>query len=121
MDYRKHYESLMFKARNRSQPKGYVEKHHVLPKCLGGSDDFSNLVCLTPEEHYVAHALLVKMHPGVYAISYSALLMTRGTTQTARSNKVYGWLRKTFSKDSADFQKQRFKDKTFNRNHEKVH
>jgi hypothetical protein len=38
-----------------------VEKHHIVPKCLGGTDDESNIVCLTMREHYVAHLLLTKM------------------------------------------------------------
>lgn len=112
MDYEKHYNLLISKARLRTSISGYVEKHHVVPKCLGGSDDVSNLVALYPEEHYVAHLLLVKMHPNIYAISYSALLMTRGTSQTVRSNKMYGWLKRRFSKDCSEFQRQRFKEKS---------
>jgi len=29
---------------------------------MGGSDDKSNLVDLTPEEHFLAHQLLLKIH-----------------------------------------------------------
>lgn len=34
------------------------ETHHIHPKCLGGSDDKSNLIRLTPRQHYIAHMLL---------------------------------------------------------------
>lgn len=34
--------------------------HHIIPKPLGGSNDKSNLVLLTPEEHYIAHYYLWK-------------------------------------------------------------
>jgi outer membrane cobalamin receptor len=68
-------------------------------------------VFLTAEEHYVAHQLLVKMNPRVYDLSYSAVMMTRGTRQTVRSNKLYGWLKKQFARDLSVFQKERFKDK----------
>jgi len=40
---------------------GYVEKHHIIPKSLGGTNDDSNLVWLTAAEHLKAHLLLVKM------------------------------------------------------------
>lgn len=37
------------------------EQHHIIPKSCGGSDDRSNLVLLTPKEHYICHRLLPKM------------------------------------------------------------
>lgn len=38
----------------------YTEKHHILPISLGGSNDYSNLVELLPEEHYFAHLVRYK-------------------------------------------------------------
>lgn len=35
----------------------YVEKHHVLPRSLGGSDEPSNLINVLPEEHLILHML----------------------------------------------------------------
>ena len=40
----------------------YYEKHHILPKSLGGSNDETNLVKLTAREHFICHWLLVKMY-----------------------------------------------------------
>ena len=39
-----------------------IEKHHILPKSMGGTNDEENIVFLTPKEHYVAHHLLWKIH-----------------------------------------------------------
>ena len=39
-----------------------MEKHHIVPKSEGGSDDPSNLVNLTAREHYIAHLLLAKIY-----------------------------------------------------------
>jgi len=39
----------------------YYEKHHIIPKCLGGSNDKENLVHLTAREHFICHILLIKM------------------------------------------------------------
>ena len=44
----------------------YTEKHHIVPRCMGGSDDKDNLVALTAREHYVAHLLLTKCSSAEY-------------------------------------------------------
>jgi len=62
MNYQEIYNNLINRALSRVN-KGYVEKHHIVPQCLGGTDDESNLVYLTLEEHFVAHQLLAKIHP----------------------------------------------------------
>lgn len=39
------------------------ERHHIIPRSLGGDDHPSNLVTLTPREHWIAHLMLRKMFP----------------------------------------------------------
>jgi len=92
MDYNKIYFLLVERAKHR-QIDGYGEMHHILPKCLGGNDDHDNLVKLTPEEHYLAHQLLVKMHPNNSKLARAAAMMI----PNRRNNKMYGWLRRRFS------------------------
>lgn len=86
----------MARARNRILV-GYNEKHHVIPRCFGGKN--SEVVRLTPEEHYVAHQLLVKMYPGNRSLLWAASNMTGKTKYTRRNNKLYGWLRRKLSED----------------------
>lgn len=43
---------------------GYSEKHHIIPKSLGGSNKKDNLVILTAREHFICHWLLTKMVKG---------------------------------------------------------
>jgi hypothetical protein len=48
----------------RREAKGilsYTERHHIIPKSMGGTDDYTNLVWLTAEEHLRVHLLLPKM------------------------------------------------------------
>lgn len=40
----------------------YKERHHIVPKSEGGSDDADNVVNLTAREHYIAHLLLAKIY-----------------------------------------------------------
>ena len=63
--YTKWYENIIAKARQRVNAEtDYFEKHHIIPKSLGGSNDSSNLVKLTAKEHFVCHLLLTKMLTG---------------------------------------------------------
>lgn len=62
MNYKKIYNGIIEKRR-LCLPTGYVEVHHILPRCLGGADDKSNLVKLTAKEHFICHLLLTKMYP----------------------------------------------------------
>lgn len=92
MNYIKIYENLINRGKNRILD-GYTEEHHIIPRCMGGNDEESNLVELTPEEHYVAHQLLVKIHPENDALVSAAVMMIPNRP----SNKLYGWLRRRFS------------------------
>ena len=62
MNYQRIYNNLINK-RISSTPEGYVERHHIIPKSIGGSNDSDNLVALTAREHFIAHLLLSKMFP----------------------------------------------------------
>lgn len=58
--YTKWYYGIIESAKSR-QLVGYRERHHIIPKSLGGSNDQNNLVSLTAREHFVCHLLLPKM------------------------------------------------------------
>jgi hypothetical protein len=64
MDYSKHYNLLIERAKKRPiEIEKYYENHHIIPKCLQGTDDDGNLVKLTAREHFFAHLLLTKIYP----------------------------------------------------------
>jgi hypothetical protein len=60
--YTQCYYNIVEQAKARSTV-GYFERHHIIPKSLGGSNDASNLVALTAREHFICHWLLTKMLP----------------------------------------------------------
>jgi len=64
---------------------------------MGGSNARSNLVYLTPEEHYIAHQLLVKIYPIVPGLITAVVRMAKQCV----SNRVHGWLRRRHSENTS--------------------
>lgn len=87
---------LMERSRDRVL-EGYVEKHHIIPRCLGGTNDATNIAVLTPEEHFLAHQLLVKIYPNSPPLVNAAVIMTTHHTEHRANNKLFGWLRRRAS------------------------
>ena len=98
MNYQKIYNNLINRAARRIS-EGYVEKHHIVPRCLGGTDAKENIVSLYPEEHYLAHLLLCKVNKGNSKLLYAAMNMASGSmiNNGKRNNKAYGWLRRQYA------------------------
>lgn len=98
--YGKIYYNLISKVQteNRSKKDRYFESHHILPKSLGGTNQKTNLVLLTPREHYIAHLLLVRCveKKSVYKM-ISALIRFK---KQASSSRSYSLFRITLSKYS---------------------
>jgi hypothetical protein len=83
MNYIKHYNLLIEKAKNRAVPKSiYTEKHHIVPRSEGGSGNSSNIVKLYPREHFLAHWLLYRQNPESISRAFAFNMMScdrRGT------------------------------------------
>lgn len=62
MNYSKIYNDII-EARKLNTYQDYTECHHILPRCLGGTDNKDNLVNLSAKEHFICHLLLTKMYP----------------------------------------------------------
>jgi hypothetical protein len=61
---------------------GYHERHHILPKCMGGKNDEDNLIDLYASEHFTAHKLLALENPSVDSLIYAWGCMAFPSTQT---------------------------------------
>ena len=59
----------------------YHERHHIVPKCINGTDDEENLIDLFAREHFEAHKLLALENPG-------------------NDGLIYGWTMMAFVKDN---------------------
>ena len=62
MNYQKIHDQIIERAKLR-QLDGYKERHHIIPRCMGGTDDKNNLVDLTAREHFIIHKLLCEIYP----------------------------------------------------------
>ena len=71
-----HYKNLVL--------EGYVEKHHIIPKCIGGDNSPENLVKLPAKAHYVAHHLLCKAYPDNMKLKYAFSFMSSRQSLTSK-------------------------------------
>jgi len=95
MDYQRIYNQIVERGQNR-QLEGYKEKHHIIPKCLGGTNDKENLVELTAREHFLCHMLLVEIHPKEVKLKQALWLMAIGKNKTIKyriSSRMYEYIR----------------------------
>ncbi len=109
MDYLKHYQNLMKKTLNRNLEKGiYFEKHHILPTSIKSSGCakkllkdiviYGKIVNLLPQEHYVAHALLVKVFKNKNKDCFIRMMFAFSIMKNkTNNNKKYALFRKDFS------------------------
>ena len=71
MNYQRIYEDIISNAKLKNRKKlnkhkpnyEYFENHHIIPKCLAGTNDSENLVLLTAREHFICHKLLHLIYP----------------------------------------------------------
>jgi hypothetical protein len=86
--YTRWYENLISSRRGRTLPGDmYVEKHHIIPRSLGGSDTVNNIIHLTAREHFIAHLLLVKIHSGK-----AGMKMAHALRRMLTGNKEYRYI-----------------------------
>lgn len=94
MNYSKIYTNLIDTCRNKKYD-GYTEKHHIIPKCMGGDDSDSNLIIMSAREHFIAHMLLYRIH-GTKELLYAINMMTIHNSDNRMNNRRYQWIREKF-------------------------
>jgi hypothetical protein len=93
MNYQKIYDQLIARAKTRKL-EGYKERHHIVPKCLGGTNDSENLVDLTAREHFIAHLLLCEIYPDNQKLAHASWMMVNRKSKTQQrtykiSSRIY--------------------------------
>jgi hypothetical protein len=87
MNYQ-HIYGLIIENARQNPPKGFSEKHHIVPRCLGGGDEKANMIRLSARQHFVSHLLLAKIHGG--KLVHAAWRMANDGKHGSRE---YSWLR----------------------------
>jgi len=77
MDYTKVYNLICERGQKR-KIEGYTEKHHIIPKCIGGNNKHENLTHLTAKEHFLCHRLLCEIYPESKKLVWAFWLMAIG-------------------------------------------
>jgi predicted nucleic acid-binding Zn ribbon protein len=109
MNYKKIYDSIIVNGKMKKL-YGYTEEHHIMPKCLGGTNAKSNLVHLTAKEHFMCHLLLTKMYPKgsdeYYKMCHAFLMMLVSSKNQNRhiTAKKYETLKEGHSKRMSELQ-----------------
>lgn len=102
MNYKKIYEQLCQRSQTRDWKRTthFYEKHHIVPKSLGGNNHKSNIAILTPREHALAHLLLIKFLTGnekakmIFALK--SMINYRNKKRQQLSSRQYESLRTAF-------------------------
>jgi hypothetical protein len=89
MNYQRIYNQLIERGKVRNltnRKETYFERHHIVPRCMNGTNDKSNLVNLTAREHFLCHWLLHRIYPNNTSLSHSFFMLS---TTKASKRKLF--------------------------------
>lgn len=98
--YTRIYFNIINNAKDRTNV-GYIERHHIIPKSLGGNNLTDNIVELTAREHFICHKILVKIvkDEDKHKMSYASWQLGRSLKMKGIiiTNRSYESLKKQLS------------------------
>ena len=99
MNYIDLYVNLLEKHGTKDKPEGYSERHHIVPKFDGGSDDPDNLIYLSARVHFLSHWILHRIYQSVKSARafYGMCDAYRRPERASFSSRHYEYARKAFS------------------------
>ncbi len=66
----------------------YHERHHIVPKCMGGTNDEENLIDLFAREHFEAHRLLALENPDNDKLTFAWWMMAFAKDNNQKRYKI---------------------------------
>jgi len=113
MNYQKIHNQIIQQAQERASSKkeaieilGYSEAHHIVPKCMGGTNDKTNIVHLSAREHFIIHILLTKIYPYEGKLLYACHRLMYDKQGDKLNGKTYNSLKNQIN----DYRKSQSKE-----------
>ena len=112
MNYKKIYNNIILKYRNLNLQKLdkkdsnyiYLEKHHIIPRCMSGSDNEENLVNIPAKVHFICHLLLTKIYKNtefeykLWNAAHRFIYGNKGQQKVKITSNQYKVIKENFSK-----------------------
>lgn len=113
MNYQKIYDDLCKRGQERILPEEvYTEKHHIIPKCLGGGNEKSNLTVLTAREHFLVHYILADRlypkNPKLWFAFWKMLTYNEYQERYIPNSKIYEYVKQKYSETNKGPNNQNF-------------
>lgn len=85
------YEKFIQKYKNQIiEASIYVEKHHIIPRYMGGSNKKDNIIILTYRQHILAHLLLYRLHNNLEDLCAYNLMKGLCSSRKSEISKMIG-------------------------------
>lgn len=102
MNYQRIHDQIVERAKTRKLT-GYKERHHIIPRCMGGTNDEKNLVDLTAREHFIVHKLLCEIYPDNDKLFFAYRIMAVMNSDSQQrdyniSSREFSYIRELSSK-----------------------
>jgi hypothetical protein len=94
MNYLRIYNEFVADRRHKEIEKPY-DRHHIVPKCLGGTRTAENVIKLCFSDHLFAHLLLARIYGGKLAQAFR-IMLNRAEASHFRgkfTRQRYSWIR----------------------------
>lgn len=95
MNWKNIHDQIIKQALSENRQKHdlvYYEQHHIIPKCMNGSNHPDNLVLLTAREHFIIHKLLCEIYPHIDSLHYALWrMMNFQTSNHIRNYNISSW------------------------------
>jgi hypothetical protein len=107
MNHEQIYNKIINNAKSqiRSKKDSYFERHHIIPKTVGGDNSKENIVLLTAKEHFVCHRLLCFIYPESKSLRFAFWAMC---------NQLKGDVKRDYKVTSRTYEDAKLKFKEVN-------